>query len=113
MDHTSVDVANLSFTVVVAGDEERGMDVVFIQNVQDVRCVNVRTVVEGQGDHSRLGAVDDARAAVGNGAQLCAGNIRRRRPWRDLQSIAASPVVYLAVRSGAVVLGLTAESVVE
>jgi hypothetical protein len=68
LDHTSVDIANLPFTVVVAGDEECSMDVILLQNVQDVRGVNVRTVVEGQGDHTRLGAVDDARAAVGNAA---------------------------------------------
>ena len=62
---------------VVASDEESGLGIVCLENIENVRSVSLLwAIVVGQGNCAGSNAVVDTSATVGNGANLGTGNSR-------------------------------------
>ena len=72
--HQSLAVFRQNTLPVIAIDKERGRDVAVFEKIEDLGCVNVGSVIERDGEGSRLGAAtNDASDRYGRGCYRCSG----------------------------------------
>lgn len=57
-------IIDLAFPIVVGGNEESRFCRIRFQKIQDIACINVRTVIKGQGNSTGGCALVKASAAV-------------------------------------------------
>ena len=94
-------VLDLAFGAIVADDEEGGLNLVGLEDVEELAGVDVGAVVKGQGHLALLDALGDVDA-VGDVAESWARDARRVAAGGDLVSVAGGPVRELAAGGTAV-----------
>ena len=103
-------VINRTPPVIIAGNEEGSSGTVLLQEIQDLSCVDVRTIVKGQSNGAGSEAIRDAGAAVRLRTDQRTGNSRGRRSGRDRIAVTSSAVAELTTWGGTVVRTRAAET---
>ena len=100
---------NFSFVDVVTGDEEGGLGIVGVKEIQDVGCeVLERAIIIGDGYSARRNALVDAGATIGDGAKFRASDGRSICSTWGLVLRACRSVGVLATGGVAIVVSLAA-----
>jgi hypothetical protein len=96
-------VINLSFSVVVASNEEGGFGIVLLQYIQDMLGVNVWAVIISDGNGSSHCAIVDTGSTIQDFTELGSRNSRSASAGWDLVIVTSRSEVELAPRCGTVV----------
>lgn len=99
-------IVDLSFAKVITCNEEGSFDVVLVENIEHIVGVYIRTIIEGEGDHSIDGTVEDTITAVCDRAKFCARHSRCIGTRWGCIGITCGTIVELAVRCCAIRIAL-------